>query len=59
MQFRHVGRIAAAAALALVPWLAGCAPTPGSPGDTAAQFAESLGMFIADFARQVLAAFLF
>ena len=47
------GRIAAGAVLAGVFLLTGCATD-----QVAAQLAESVAMFIEDFARQVLAAYL-
>ena len=57
--FKPAGQIAAVLALGLLPWLTGCEPSTGSPGEGAAQFAETLRMFVEDFARQAVAAYLF
>jgi len=55
--FRRLGRVAAA--FVLVPLLAGCQPGDAVFNENAAQLAENLRMFVQDFARQALAAYLF
>lgn len=55
--FRRVGWIAAA--FVLLPLLAGCQPSDVAVNENAAQLAEDIRMFVEDFARQALAAYLF
>ncbi len=57
-RYGHIGQLAAAASLAIALLLTGCEPASGSGGEATAQFVENLRMFVADFARQALAAYL-
>ncbi len=56
---KRAGPIAATALLAGLLPLTGCQPDNVATGEGVAQLAENLQMFVADFVRQVLAAYLF
>ena len=57
--FKRAGQIATAAVLAGLLSLTGCQPGNGVSDQAVAQLAENLRMFVGDFARQALAAYLF